>query len=55
MGIIEEIILIIMCLMKMITMQVPSIAILVIIHTAIYQLTGISIYRNLKRMLIRGM
>ena len=45
--------LILACIVKMILMQVPNMIILLALHTAIYQVTGVSIYNMLKRALLK--
>lgn len=45
--------LILACIVKMIVIQVPNMIILLALHTAIYQVTGVSIYNMLKRALLK--
>lgn len=45
--------LILACIVKMIVIQVPNMIILLALHTAIYQFTGVSIYNMLKRALLK--
>ena len=54
MGILQGIILIIMCSIKMVLIHVPSLIILTSIQAVTYWITGISIYNEIKDLMIRG-
>ncbi len=54
MGILEGIILIIMCLIKMVTIHIPSLMILISIQAVVYWITRISIYNEFKKLILRG-
>lgn len=51
---IEATILLIMCITRMIFLSVPALFIIIIGHALIYQLTGISIYRKLFEIMMKG-
>lgn len=55
MGILQGLILIIMCLIKMVLIHIPSLIVLTSIQTVTYWITGISIYNELKKLMLRGM
>lgn len=54
MGIIEGLILIMMCSIKMVVIHVPSLIVLTSIQAVTYWITGISIYNKIKDLMIRG-
>lgn len=54
MGILQGIILIIMCSIKMVLIHVPSLIVLISIQAVTYWITEISIYNEIKDLMIRG-
>lgn len=54
MGIIETIVLIIMCILRMIIINLPTLLIMIGIQAIIYWLSGISIYNKIKDLMLRG-
>ena len=54
MGIIETMILIIMCLIKMASMCMPTIITLISVQAIVYRLTRISLYNEIMKFMIRG-
>lgn len=46
MGIIEGLILIIMCLIKMVSIHIPSLIILISMQAVVYWISGVSIYNK---------
>ncbi|MGN1012301.1 MAG: hypothetical protein ACI4ON_00500 [Clostridia bacterium] len=55
MGIIEVMILMIMCILRMIIINLPTLLIMIGIQAVTYWITGISIYNKIKDFMIRGM
>ncbi|MGN1012293.1 MAG: hypothetical protein ACI4ON_00460 [Clostridia bacterium] len=53
MGIIETMILIIMCILKIAIMNLPTLLIIIGIQAVTYWITGISIYNNIMKFVLR--
>lgn len=53
MGIIEGLMLIIMCLIKMASMCMPTIITLISVQAIVYRLTRISLYNNIMNLILR--
>ena len=51
---INAIMLLIMCITRIIFLSIPTLLIILIGHALIYQLTGISIYRKLFEIMMKG-
>lgn len=51
---IEATILLIMCITRMIFLSVPALFIIIIGHALIYQFFGISIYKNINKIMMKG-
>lgn len=51
---IEATIMLIMCITRIIFLSIPALLIILIGHALIYQLTGISIYRKLFEIMMKG-
>lgn len=51
---VNSIILLIMCITRIIFLSIPALLIILIGHALIYQLTGISIYRKLFEIMMKG-
>lgn len=54
MGIIETMILIIMCILKIAIMNLPTLIIMIGIQAFTYWVTGISIYNKFTKLVLRG-
>lgn len=54
MGILQGIILIIMCIARTIYLCMPTIITLISVQAIVYRLTRISLYNNLMRYILRG-
>lgn len=54
MGIVETIVLMIMCMLRMIIINLPTLLIMIGIQAVTYWITEISIYNEIKDLMIRG-
>ena len=50
----NAILLLIMCITRMIFLSVPALFIIIIGHALIYQFFGISIYKNINKIMMKG-
>ena len=51
---IEATIMLIMCITRIIYLSIPAIFIILVGHALIYQLTGISIYKRMFKIMMKG-
>lgn len=51
---IEATIMLIMCITRIIYLSIPAIFIILVGHALVYQLTGISIYKRMFKIMMKG-
>lgn len=54
MGLLQGIILIIMCIARIIYLCIPTIITLISVQAIVYRLTKISLYNEFKKLMLRG-